>query len=153
MSQRIAVGPGDKVRVEYGLNSVNGGGRGHGSDVVTVKDVSGDFLMGTNGHMYHADTVVEVLERKPSPVGEPQKRNFLVYVQAEGLYWRADAQGYTKNLLEAGLYTVKEARELEAATRPGGTSPERSERAVPLESKRAELEKMRDMITTLLAAI
>lgn len=51
-------------------------------------------------------------------------------IEQGDLYWRADSQGYTKNLINAGLYTEMKAKHIEMLKR---TPPDKAIHILELE--------------------
>lgn len=47
-----------------------------------------------------------------------EPKEWLIYVEADDIWWKADAKGYTKNVLLAGLYTEADAKRYEGYNRP-----------------------------------
>ncbi len=73
------------------------------------------------------------------------KADHVIWNGRAELFWRANAQGYTRDITDAGLYTLEQAQRHCRA--------EEREAALPLELYRPQLEAMRARIETKLATL
>jgi len=74
-------------------------------------------------------------------------RTFLIEHRPSSLWWKPDRCGYTREILEAGLYSEDEARRIERLRTDGLGRPQ--DVPVPLAEKRALLERAAVMLREL----
>ncbi len=61
---------------------------------------------------------------------------YLIFDGKSGFYWRPESKGYG-NLQHAGIYSKSEAKRIAS-----NTASDRNDLAIPLESKKAEIEEL-----------